>query len=277
MLNALSELNSISLRFYDGYTPSYGYERPMEPSQDLAIDIRSLSFSYGSRTVLQDFTSQIPVGQVLGVLGANAAGKTTLMRLVTGLLVPQKGIIRILGIEVPKNDRTLIGYMPQKDALYPELSVQDNVDFFARMYGISDRDERRTAVSKALSVVQLEARQKDSVYRLSGGMRQRASLAVALVHSPPLLVLDEPTVGLDPELRSQFWEHFSLLAHQGTTLLLSSHTMDDANHCDRLLFVHDGRVVADGSPETLRASVDSPTATLEEAFLQFVRGQNNEC
>jgi len=249
----------------------------MEPSQDLAIDIRSLSFSYGSRTVLQDFTSQIPVGQVLGVLGANAAGKTTLMRLVTGLLVPQKGIIRILGIEVPKNDRTLIGYMPQKDALYPELSVQDNVDFFARMYGISDRDERRTAVSKALSVVQLEARQKDSVYRLSGGMRQRASLAVALVHSPPLLVLDEPTVGLDPELRSQFWEHFSLLAHQGTTLLLSSHTMDDANHCDRLLFVHDGRVVADGSPETLRASVDSPTATLEEAFLQFVRGQNNEC
>jgi ABC-2 type transport system ATP-binding protein len=161
--------------------------------------------------------------------------------------------------------------MPQLSALYLELSAQQNVDFFARMYGLGRPAERRRQVAEVLNLVELWERRHDPVLRLSGGMRQRVSLACALVHSPPLLLLDEPTVGMDPELRAAFWEHFQGLTAAGTTVILSSHTMDDAAHCALLVFLHNGRVIARGSPGELRAATRNPNASLEDAFLYFVR------
>ena len=192
------------------------------------------------------------------------------MRLVMGLIKPKKGSITVLGDTLRRNNHDRIGYMPQLNALYQELSIEENVHFFARMYGMSGRQERNVAVDKAISLVELNDRRRNSVANLSGGMRQRVSLAVALVHSPELLVLDEPTVGLDPVLRRSFWDHFSSLSDNGITLFISSHTMDDANHCDRLIFLQEGHIVADGSPEELRAAAGGARANLEDAFLHFV-------
>jgi ABC-2 type transport system ATP-binding protein len=205
-------------------------------------------------------------------LGANGAGKTTLIRLLAGLGKPQSGTIRVLGQSPSPRLSQQIGYMPQLNALYTELSVQENLDFFARMYGLTDKAQRREAEESTLKVVGLLDRRKDSVLRLSGGMRQRLSLACVLVHDPKLLLLDELTVGLDPELRASFWEHFQSLSDSGTTVIISSHTMDDAAHCHQLAFLYEGRIIAKDSPDGLRAATALPNATLEDAFLFFVRG-----
>ena len=235
------------------------------------IQVEEVFFKYGDRTVLDGISLRLSRGEIFGILGANGAGKTTLIRLLLGLLKPQSGSIFVLG-ERPSPALThRIGYMPQSSALYLELPVLDNVGFFARMFGLDDRAERGAAVKAALDVVALWDRRKDPLTRLSGGMRQRVSLAVALVHKPPLLILDEPTVGLDPELRASFWEHFRTLVTDGTTLLLSSHTMDDAAHCDHLGFIQDGHIIAEGSPAELRAATGKADTSLEEAFLHFVR------
>jgi ABC-2 type transport system ATP-binding protein len=164
--------------------------------------------------------------------------------------------------------------MPQLYSLYTELSVRQNVEFFARINGLSDRAERVQRVEDTIRLVDLWSRCNDSVTKLSGGMRQRVSLACAIVHNPPLLLLDEPTVGLDPELRVTFWEHFANLNEQGVTIIVSSHTMDDAAHCDRLAFMRSGRVIAEGSPDELRGDTDQ--ATLEEAFLYYVRSEEGD-
>ena len=211
----------------------------------------------------------IPKGEIFGILGANGAGKTTFMRLVVGLLKPESGSLQIFGENIQRHTQKKIGYMPQLNALYNELSVEENVHFFARMYGIYDKHTRKIAVDKVLSLADLDSRRKDSVAQLSGGLKQRTSLAIAMVHSPELLVLDEPTVGLDPLLRNSFWEYFESLALNNVTILISSHTMDDASRCHRLIFLHDGHIVADGSPRDLKSRVASPGATLEEAFLHF--------
>ena len=239
-------------------------------STNIAVQFEKVGFSYGKREVFRELTTIIKKGGICGILGANGAGKTTAMRLLVGLLRPTKGSITVLGEELRRGNLDRIGYMPQLNALYQELSVTENVHFFARMYGLSSGQERTIAVDKAISLADLNDRRRDSVSSLSGGMKHRVSLAVALVHSPELLVLDEPTVGLDPQLRASFWEHFVSLADSGVTILISSHTMDDANHCHRLIFLEQGHIVADGSPDELRAAVGSAGATLEDAFLHFV-------
>ena len=235
------------------------------------IEVQDLSFSYGRRQVLQGLALSVPAGQVFGVLGANGAGKTTLIKLLVGLLKPNGGSVRVFGESPSPRLARQIGYMPQLSALYQELSVRENIDFFARMYGVSGSASRRKDVETAIDLVGLSDRSADPILDLSGGMRQRVSLAIALVHRPPFLLLDEPTVGLDPELRASFWEHFREMAAEGTTLVLSSHTMDDAAHCDRLVFMQDGRIIADGSPGELRSATGLDEATLEDAFLYFVR------
>ena len=161
--------------------------------------------------------------------------------------------------------------MPQLQGLYLELSIQQNLDFFSRMQGLSNVSQRNTVIKDILTQVELWDRRKDPVHRLSGGMRQRVSLAIALVHNPALVFLDEPTVGLDPELRASLWEHFRALALCGVTIVISSHVMDDAVHCDRLGLLHNGQVVAVGSPVELREATGTPDSTLEEAFLYLVR------
>ena len=235
-----------------------------------AVEFRNISFTYGKLKILNEIAVSIPEGQIFGILGANGAGKTTLMRLIVGLLKPESGSLQIFGENIQRNTLNKIGYMPQLNALYNELSVAENVHFFARMYGISNKHTRNIAVDKVLSLANLDSRRNDSVAQLSGGMKQRVSLATAMVHSPELLVLDEPTVGLDPRLRNSFWEYFESLARDNVTILISSHAMDDATRCHRLIFLHEGHIVADGSPEDLKSRVASSDATLEEAFLHFV-------
>ena len=241
------------------------------PKDTPVVDLDQVAFRYGRQQVLNGMSLRVPAGEVFGILGASGSGKTTVIRLLVGLLKPRSGKVRVLGEAPSPRLAHRIGYMPQLNALYLELSVQENVDFFARMQGLTGSSRRRAAVEEVIGLVGLWEQRKDTILRLSGGMRQRVSLAIALVHKPDLLLLDEPTVGLDPELRASFWDHFHKLAAAGTTLIISSHVMDDAAHCHRLGFLRDGRVIAEGSPATLRAATGRADATLEDAFLYFVR------
>lgn len=242
----------------------------------LAVEVDRVSFSYSRLKVLDGLSLEVPRGMSFGLLGPNGAGKTTLIRLLVGLLRPRSGTIRILGQNPSPKIARLIGYMPQLPSLYSELSVIQNTEFFARIYRLSDKGERKRRVEAALKLVDMWGHRHKSVMSLSGGMKQRVSLACAIVHKPPLLFLDEPTVGLDPELRVTFWEYFASLTRSGSTLLISSHTMDDAAHCDRLAFMRDGRFVAQGTPAELRRATGRPGATLEDAFLYFVRRGKGE-
>jgi ABC-2 type transport system ATP-binding protein len=236
-----------------------------------AITVKNLAFDYGKLRVIDKMSLDIPAGVSFGLLGPNGAGKTTLIRLLVGLLKPKSGSLRIQGETPCRHTASLIGYMPQQPALYSELTVQQNVNFFARVYRMKEKPQRDKRVEEVLKLVELWERRKDSVMSLSGGMKQRVSLACAIVHNPPLLFLDEPTVGLDPELRYTFWEHFANLTKQGTTLIVSSHTMDDANHCDRLALMRNGAVIAQGTPQELRQATGKKEANLEDAFLYFVK------
>ena len=236
-----------------------------------AIEIKNLSFNYGSLKVIDGITLEISKGISFGLLGSNGAGKTTLIRLMVGLLKPKTGTITCLGHAPTPATARSIGYMPQLPSLYTELTVNQNIDFFARIYGLHEGKARSRRVDEVIKLVDLWPKKNVPVSQLSGGMKQRVSLACAIVHNPPLLFLDEPTVGLDPELRVHFWEYFESLTAAGTTLIVSSHTMDDAGHCRKLIFMREGKVIALGSPDELRGATDKPNATLEDAFLYFFR------
>ncbi|MBN4074233.1 ABC transporter ATP-binding protein [bacterium AH-315-D21] len=240
-----------------------------ESGPEPAISIKGLEFAFGKRPVLTGVNLEIPRGVAFGVLGANGAGKTTLVRLLIGRLTPTAGTALIFGKSPGPALAESVGYMPQLNALYETLSVRENLDFFARMLGLSDKKRRATAVVRAMELVDLADRADSVMAELSGGMRQRVSLGVALIHEPELLLLDEPTVGLDPELRAMFWRHFKEMTDAGTTILISSHTMDDAAHCDTLGFMRGGKFIATGTPEELRQSTGKPDSTLEDAFLHL--------
>jgi ABC-2 type transport system ATP-binding protein len=206
----------------------------------------------------------VPAGEIYGLLGPNGSGKTTIIRLLIGLLQPTSGEITTLGHRMPYKDvLAQVGYMPQSRALYEDLTIRENAAFFARMCGRASR----TRVDEAIELVNLEHRANSLVRTLSGGMKQRTSLACALVHQPRLLLLDEPTVGIDPQLRTAFWQYFRRLSDDGVTIIVSSHVMDEAGRCDRLGFMRQGKLLAEGSADQLRAQAG--TATLEEAFLYF--------
>jgi ABC-2 type transport system ATP-binding protein len=242
----------------------------------LAVEINKASFSYNNIKALDELSLEVPTGISFGLLGPNGAGKTTLIRLLVGLLKPETGNVRILGQTSSRKTAHLIGYMPQLHSLYAELSVMQNVDFFAKIYRLTNKAERTQRVEEVIRLVDLWQRRNDSVLKLSGGMKQRVNLACAIVHHPPLLFLDEPTVGLDPELRVTFWEHFTNLTRQGVTIIISSHTMDDAAHCDRLAFMRDGKVIAQGTPSELQQATAQPGATLEDAFLYFIHHEGRD-
>ena len=247
-----------------------------EESATIAAEVDKASFSYKDIEAVDELSLDVPSGLSFGLLGPNGAGKTTLIRLLVGLLKPKSGSVQILGQAPSRKTAHLIGYMPQLHSLYSELSALQNVDFFARIYGLRDKRERAQRVEEVIKLVDLWPRRNDPVLNLSGGMMQRVSLACAIVHNPPLLLLDEPTVGLDPELRVIFWDYFTSLTKQGATLIISSHTMDDAAHCDRLAFMRQGKVIAQGSPNELRQATRQPEATLEDAFLYFIHREDNK-
>ena len=229
-------------------------------SDAYAVNVDGVSKSFGAFKALNGINLRVRQGEIYGLLGPNGAGKTTLIRLLCGLLEAHAGTVTVLGHRMP-NVAVLrhIGYMTQQAALYPSISVEENVRFFAAINGADE------GVQEALELVQLWDRRSSVVSTLSGGMRQRCSLACALVHKPELLLLDEPTVGVDPQLRVQFWESFRRMAANGTTLIVSSHVMDEADRCQRLGLIQYGRLLAEGSPADIRAQGGSQN--LEEAFL----------
>ena len=216
---------------------------------------------FGATQALDGATFRVAEGEVYGLLGPNGAGKSTLIRMLVGLVAADSGEVTVLDRRMPDlGVLGSIGYMTQQAALYPDLSVEENVGFFADVEGTpADR------IEEVLRLVELWDRRDSIVAALSGGMRQRCSLACALVHSPRVLLLDEPTVGVDPQLRQQFWAHFRKIAAEGVTILVSSHVMDEAERCDRLGLIRGGRVLAEGTSAGLRRK--AKTKTLEEAFL----------
>src|SRR2546427_3606251 len=231
-------------------------------SDSYAVDLEGVSKSFGAFKALNGVNLRVRQGEIYGLLGPNGAGKTTLIRLICGLLAAHAGTVTVLGQRMP-NVAVLrhIGYVTQQAALYPALSVEENVGFFAAINGADE------GVKDALELVELYDRRGSVVATLSGGLRQRCSLACALIHRPRLLLLDEPTVGVDPQLRVQFWEHFRKMAADGTTIIVSSHVMDEAERCQRLGLMRFGKLLAEGTPNEVRAQAGSNN--LEEAFLRL--------
>ena len=231
-------------------------------SEAFAVDVDNVVKSFGTMRALDGVTLRVRQGEIYGLLGPNGSGKTTLIRAIVGLVAPDSGTVTVLGHRIPDlNILGSIGYMTQAAALYPDISVEENLRFFAAISGADSN------VDEVLRVVELEQRRNSVVATLSGGMRQRCSLACALVHRPRLLLLDEPTVGVDPQLRVQFWEHFRDMAAAGTTILVSSHVMDEAERCQRLGLIRFGKLLGEGTPNEVRAAAG--TSNLEEAFLKL--------
>lgn len=232
------------------------------------IEASGLVKQFGAVRALDGLDVTIPAGIIYGLLGPNGAGKTTLIRALVGLVRPEAGQMRVLGHPLPNEAaavRPQIGYMTQVPALYSDLSVAENLDFFARVFGLTDGATRKARIAEVLQLIELDTRACDPVGNLSGGMRQRVSLACALVHRPRLLLLDEPTVGVDPQLRHAFWTYFRTLVDGGVTIVVSSHVMDEAERCDRLGLIRAGKLLAEGTAAGLRAQTGQPT--LEAAFL----------
>jgi ABC-2 type transport system ATP-binding protein len=235
--------------------------------------VRAVGFTVqrGARTVLKGLDFAVPRGQVTGLLGPSGCGKSTLLRALVGAQAKVTGQLDVLGYPAGHPElRSRVGYVTQAPSVYADLTVSQNLDYFATVLSPgASRAERRSTVRRVLTEVDLTAYADHLVSRLSGGQRSRASLAVALLGTPELLVLDEPTVGLDPVLRRELWQLFHRLAAEGgTTLLVSSHVMDEAERCDRLLLMRDGQLLADDTPDALRASTRA--ATVEDAFLHLV-------
>jgi ABC-2 type transport system ATP-binding protein len=235
------------------------------PDLEETVRVAGLTKAFGSIRALDGVSLSVGAGEIYGLLGPNGAGKTTLIRSLVGLVNADAGTVTVLGRRLP--DRGVlaeVGYMPQTPALYADLTVEENVRFFASVHDLDRNAGARSAVD-ALELVDLTSRRRSVVATLSGGMRQRVSLACALVHRPRLLLLDEPTVGVDPQLRAELWQRFTTMSGEGTTIIVSSHVMDEAERCGRLGLMRFGRMLAEGTSAELRrlAGVER----LEDAFL----------
>ncbi|MGV0625422.1 ABC transporter ATP-binding protein [Mycolicibacter minnesotensis] len=230
-----------------------------------AVAIDRLHVVRGGRPVLHDFSVRIARGTITGLLGPSGCGKTTLIRCIVGTQVITGGQVQVLGSAAGSPAlRHRVGYMPQQPTIYNDLRVIDNVRYFAALAGVDSRDADAT-----ITAVDLQRHRGDFCANLSGGQRARVSLACALVGSPELLVLDEPTIGLDPVLRAELWQQFTALARRGTTLLVSSHVMDEAEHCGDLLLMREGRLLALTTPTRLREETGCPS--MEDAFLSIIQ------
>ncbi|MFI7427086.1 ABC transporter ATP-binding protein [Micromonospora sp. NPDC049836] len=237
---------------------------------DDAVSVRDLVVDRGRRRVLQGISCAVPRGTVTGLLGPSGSGKTTLMRAIVGVQRVSAGTVTVLGRPAGAADlRRRVGYLTQAPSVYADLTVRENARYFAALHGRDHAHADRTVAD-----VGLAGAAGQLVGNLSGGQRSRASLACALVGDPELVILDEPTVGQDPVLRADLWARFHAMAAGGTTLLVSSHVMDEAGRCDRLLLIRDGRLVADDTPAAVRASTG--VADLEEAFLRLIKASEQE-
>lgn len=235
---------------------------------DAAIDITELRVQRGKRLVLENISLTVPRGQIIGLLGPSGCGKSTLMRTIVGVQVVESGTVTVLGEPAGSPSlRDRVGYVTQAASVYTDLTVRENLAYFQRLMNAT-----ADQVDAAIEAVKMHTHADQLVGRLSGGQRTRVSLAAALLGQPQLLVLDEPTVGLDPVLRHELWALFQSFADQGTTLLVSSHVMDEADRCERLLLMRDGSIIASDTPEGLRARTG--TSDIEQAFLTLVETES---
>jgi len=239
-----------------------------------AIAVQGLTKRYGGRAVVDAIDLQVEAGRICGFLGPNGSGKTTTIRMLCGLLTPDAGSGTCLGLDIVREARAIrrqVGYMTQRFGLYEDLSIRENLDFIARLFELP---RRREAVDGALERLGLTARQQQLAGTLSGGWKQRLALAACLIHAPRLLLLDEPTAGVDPKARREFWDEIHRLAGEGMTVLVSTHYMDEAARCHELVYIAYGHVLARGNAEAIVA--EAGATDLEDAFVRLIgRAQDN--
>ncbi|MEL7325093.1 MAG: ABC transporter ATP-binding protein [Pseudomonadota bacterium] len=224
---------------------------------EYAIQAENVVKKFGDFTAINNITLNVPKGSIYGFLGPNGCGKSTTIRVLTGLLSPSEGNVDVLGLEIPKQSELLrlkIGYMTQKFSLYDDLTVQENLEFIGQIFGMETK-ALKARIEEQLATYGLDQLRKQRVGGMSGGQKQRLSLAAATMHKPELLFLDEPTSAVDPENRRDFWEQLFDLSDQGTTILVTTHYMDEAERCHRLAIMEAGEIRADGEPEELMAQM----------------------
>lgn len=244
-------------------------KRPKRKTVSYAIRTNDIVKKFDDLVAVCRLNLGIKKGTLYGLIGPNGSGKTTTIKILMGLLRPTSGSATILGEQIPvKRNLSRIGYMPQEMALYLDMTVYENLQLFAELYSV-EKDAFRHREEELLRIIGLEDRRDSLVSQLSGGMKHRVSLACTLVHDPDILFLDEPTVGVDPELRVGFWGYFSKLRASGKTIVMTTHYMDEARRCDVVGMMRQGRLIAEGSPDDLMAK--TATTDLEQAYLMFAR------
>ncbi|MBU2876717.1 MULTISPECIES: ABC transporter ATP-binding protein [Alteromonadaceae] len=247
----------------------------MKASPEWVIQAKQLSRHFGDLKAIDQLDLNVEKSTIYGFLGPNGCGKTTAIRMLTGLLKPTSGEVRVLGLELPHNAEKLrlkMGYMTQKFSLYNNLTVKENLQFIAKIYGISGLPQKQR-ISELLSVYGLDQKQQQLAGNLSGGQRQRLALAAATLHKPQLLFLDEPTSAVDPQNRREFWEQLFDLCEQGTSILVSTHYMDEAERCHKLAILENGLKRADGSPEALMNDMAAHVVEIEAAGIRQLKQQ----
>lgn len=240
---------------------------------EYAIQAENVVKKFGDFTAINNITLNVPKGSIYGFLGPNGCGKSTTIRVLTGLLSPSEGNVDVLGLEIPKQSELLrlkIGYMTQKFSLYDDLTVQENLEFIGQIFGMETK-ALKARIEEQLSTYGLDQLRKQRVGGMSGGQKQRLSLAAATMHKPELLFLDEPTSAVDPENRRDFWEQLFDLSDQGTTILVTTHYMDEAERCHRLAIMEAGEIRADGEPEELMAQMGVNTVEVKADNLRELK------
>jgi len=279
-----AEMHAVRARFEDafvdllgggppGTSPLAEAYRPVPTTDRPAIEAKGLTKRFGAFTAADGITFTVPRGQIFGLLGPNGAGKSTTFKMLCGLLTPTGGTGAVAGFDLrhAKDDaRQSLGYMAQKFSLYGDLSVLQNLDFFAGAYGLAGRVARE-AIDRAISVFHLERYLTENSGTLPLGYKQRLALACAVLHQPPVLFLDEPTSGVDPIVRREFWTHINGLVEKGVTVLVTTHFMEEAEYCDRATLIYRARQIATGTPDELKARAGHDDATMEDAFVALIR------
>ncbi|SFA48303.1 ABC-2 type transport system ATP-binding protein [Parageobacillus thermantarcticus] len=231
------------------------------------IRLEHVTKRFGKKTVVEDVSLDVHKGEIFGLLGPSGAGKTTIVKMIAGIDEATSGTIHVLNKKMPDlHVMERIGFMAQSDALYGELTAFENLQFFASIYGLKGKKQRER-IDDVMNLVNLTDDMKKPVHQYSGGMKRRLSLAISLLHEPEVLLLDEPTVGIDPVLRQAIWEELERIRQNGTTIVVTTHVMDEAEKCQRLAMIRDGRLIAVGSPDELKKETNSET--IEQAFLYF--------
>ncbi|MGI6066758.1 MAG: ABC transporter ATP-binding protein [Bacillota bacterium] len=237
------------------------------------IVLRKVNKFFGKKHVLKDIDLEIPYGHIYGLLGPSGCGKTTIVKIIAGILEATSGEAYVLGQAMPRLSlMNKVGYMAQSDALYGSLTARENLHFFGSIYGMS-KAEIKSRTEEVMELVNLSDDLHKPVQAFSGGMKRRLSLAMAIMHNPPVLVLDEPTVGIDPLLRKNIWEELNKFALKGVTILVTTHVMDEADKCHSLAMMRDGRLIAKGTSRELQERIG--VNSIEEAFIYY-GGQQNE-